>query len=848
MKKLLSIIAILSLVFSPVTPAFAADATWTGLTDDTWADNGNWSAAFPIVGNTATFDETGAIPAGGFVDLEGAATVGDILFDNQGGGIQAYVIGGGTGVDTLTLDDSGAGASIIVDATVDQDQTIDADVVLAEDTTVTNNSLTNQLIFSGVIDGTTAGTENLAITSAAGGVTLAEIGTTTALGSLTITASGVTTLNGNITTDNSIGTGNVDLSGAAGTIILGAAFTDIDTTNGGGSGAPGGNIDLSGSAVTMGADTTLTSGTGNVTLGAVDNNTFDLTIDSDGTTTITGIISNTGALNLNGTGTTTLNAVNAFTGITTLNAGTLTIGTGGDLGGGNVTHAAASTFSIGLNTVNVGAYTMDGTSTLMVSIDGTTHGSIVGTGAATVNAGDTVQLSVANFVPNGATYTIVNGTGGAGVAAPIIQVTGDTHATFSATTVGSSLILTPSRSSNGFASNGSTVGGSNAQAAGAVLDAIQSPSGDMQTVLNTLDNESATAAGNAIATMTPDVSSGIMQASQQIASQFIGTVSNRLGYARSGLLGVATGDMLQGMGFWVQGMGSNLHQDARKGIQGFNANVFGTSLGADKLVDNHVRVGVAGNYGFGKVHSKTPGSPSDDINSWGGTIYGSYDSTDLCKSRHSNKNSRTAVRNQLEDNWYVDGMVNFTENEYDSRREIWLTPTNARVAKADHHGQTYTSQVESGYTFVFEETKNLETTPFASLAYSYFRMNKYKEAGADALNLTVNGEGYNQLLQTLGTKFAYPFISEKAGTFIPAVKAAWVYDYIGDRFETTASFAGGGSSFNTKGAKPAKSGLLLGGELAFLNKGNMTLTGNYDMELKDEFIGNTYYGTARFDF
>jgi len=42
--------------------------------------------------------------------------------------------------------------------------------------------------------------------------------------------------------------------------------------------------------------------------------------------------------------------------------------------------------------------------------------------------------------------------------------------------------------------------------------------------------------------------------------------------------------------------------------------------------------------------------------------------------------------------------------------------------------------------------------------------------------------------------------------------------------------------------------MLFGGELAFLNKGNMTLTGNWDMEVKDEFLSNTYYGTARFDF
>jgi uncharacterized protein with beta-barrel porin domain len=103
-------------------------------------------------------------------------------------------------------------------------------------------------------------------------------------------------------------------------------------------------------------------------------------------------------------------------------------------------------------------------------------------------------------------------------------------------------------------------------------------------------------------------------------------------------------------------------------------------------------------------------------------------------------------------------------------------------------------------------------------------------------------------LQTLGTKFAYLFATKKPGTVIPAVKAAWLYDYIGGPFVTNASFAEGGSPFTNKGAKPAQNGLLLGGELAFLNKANRTLIANYDLALKDPFAGNTYCGTARFDF
>jgi outer membrane autotransporter protein len=371
----------------------------------------------------------------------------------------------------------------------------------------------------------------------------------------------------------------------------------------------------------------------------------------------------------------------------------------------------------------------------------------------------------------------------------------------------------------------------------------------MTTVLNVLEGLGSAQVASALDTMYPDVSTGLLEVSRALAKQSLSMLSNRLGSVRYGFLGtgVSSGDMADGLGVWTQGLGSNMKQDARKGIQGFSANTWGTTIGLDKLVDKHVRLGLAGSFGWARVNSKTPGSPSHDINSFQGAFYGSYDSLDLCEARQGGKKSPEAARSLDGDNWYVDGMFAFTQNNYDSRREIWLGNLK-RVAKAEHYGQQYSTRFETGYTFRFEQTKRLEVTPLASLGYNYLYMNNYKEKGAGALSLNVEGEGFHQLEQGLGMKLAYPMVSRKMGTFIPSAKAAWLYDYIGDRFETNSSFQGGGSSFATEGAKPARNGMLLGAELAFLSKGNITATGNWDMEIKDQFMSHTYYGTVRYDF
>jgi uncharacterized protein with beta-barrel porin domain len=264
-------------------------------------------------------------------------------------------------------------------------------------------------------------------------------------------------------------------------------------------------------------------------------------------------------------------------------------------------------------------------------------------------------------------------------------------------------------------------------------------------------------------------------------------------------------------------------------------------------MNDHCRLGISGGYGFGSINSKTPGSPHTDINSFQATIYGSFDSVSLYKARKERKYSPEAVRNEADERlWYVDGMISFTQNNYDSKRNI-LVGTEERTAKADHYGQQYSTLVETGYTFLFDQTRDLEVTPFASLGYNYLYMNQYKENGADALNLNVSGKGFNLFEQGLGLKFAYPILADE-GNYIPSIKGAWLFDYITDKFQTSASFAGGGPSFSTVGANPSRNAFLVGAELAFLNKGNMTLTGNFDWVIRDQYQSYTYYLTARFDF
>jgi|GEM_PF-566523 len=696
-----------------------------------------------------------------------------------------------------------------------------------------------------------SGTGNINVASVANGANLLTVNNT---GASIATITGVIgSGNGGLTKN---GTGTLTLNGI--NTYTGATTVNLGTLNL--------NQNLTTSLLSFG-------GAGTVNLLGGKNISGAVTTSSDGNGTLNFLGDSTTGGNIGVAATGDLAAVNIQDGTLTMNhdiaasvvtvdsvagggSGTLTL-TGNRTITGNLTLANSGEVNVGMNTLNLAGtrvFTMPAGTTLNVAINGPTFGSIDarvgGVGAAAViNAGSTVNVEVGpQHIASGSTYTIVN-TGGSGIGAAPGTITDNSYMIdFTGSGATGDLVLTAFRG----VTYASVSTDANTQAVGRVLDEIsaQGATGDMLNVLVSLDSmNSASQIASSIATMHPDVSSAAMQGTRTLNSHFLTAISNRLAFSRSQFArtGISTGDMFQGAGFWMQGIGGHESQGQRGGIQGYSGNTFGTTIGVDKLLGDHIRTGLAAGYGFGAIDAKTPGNPGTTINSWQTTLYGSYDSVNLCNARQSQRYSREAVRNQAERLWYVDGMLTFSQNNYNSSREISISP-ETRTAKADHGAQQYSTKLETGYTLLFEKTKDLEITPFASLGYNYLYMNRYTESGADSLNLHVAGQGFNQLEQGLGLKFAYPIAMKGTGTFIPSIKGAWLFDYLVDKFATSASFAGGGSSFNTYGVTPARNAFLVGSEVAFLNRGNMTLTGNFDLEFREAYTGFTYYLTLRFDF
>lgn len=673
--------------------------------------------------------------------------------------------------------------------------------------------------------------------TADGTATIADTKDITVAVTTSANSQGTLTLEGTNTVSGQIGTNAnrlkaLNFNGAGGT--TGTLNSDVfaDTTTVGGVGTLALLGSLTGTVLNYTAD-------GIVTVAALQTLNLPVTtsVNNQGTLTFLGTSSTAGtigaagnglaALNING-GTLTLGHNVVATTTTVNNAATLLLNDNRDITG-NLTLAGTSNLNIGLYTLTLGGtgvYTQGINTTLHVGVDGTNAGQVAGSGNAAVNATSTINISTSNYIPDTTAYTIVDGAGGAGVNVPATITDNSVFVTFTGSTTGSDLIVTASRTN----SYDMIAQNSNAAAAGAALESagFSGATGDMLAVLNTLESSSVSDIADSLNTLYPAVDNGIIDTSYSALKQSLAAITKRIRHLKRRIggandTGISTGDEAKkDIEIWGQGFGNYIRQSSRGGITGYDATILGVNLGADSanMIDK-LTLGLCGGYANGDVQSKNNHNTSTRIHGSQITAYGTYDLTSL----------------------YIDLAFSFGLNRYIGERRINLVNTQ-RVADSDYYGQQYSVFSGIGYTFT---PAGFEITPIASLQYMHLRLNSYTETGAGALNLEVSSQNYDLLESGIGMKLAYP-LTFSSCTITPEVRAMWLYDFIGDKQQTTSSFVGGGISFDTYGVRPARSSYDFGGTLLLEIDSGLSIAGDYDYEVKDGYINHAGYVTVKYDF
>jgi len=499
-----------------------------------------------------------------------------------------------------------------------------------------------------------------------------------------------------------------------------------------------------------------------------------------------------------------------------IGAGTTTINNTGGTISGNVVLANSSTAALNVTNTELavtGSYIQNSNSTLKITANSTTdYGKVTASGSSTAVASDsTLYITAAGYIPDNAVFSnVITGTGSTSISVPVLTGNSPIFTFGGDVGTGDHLTIGATRaySYNSFAAN------SNSSAAGSVLNTLamdNTATGDMLVILGQLDSlSSAGEINSALNSFTPLVDGGQVTVSNDQLNKFVGTAILRLQDSK-----IAEGPQQSEVvnpknDIWLQVYGDYACQGKRGSSNGYRADLWGNVIGIDHLfAEDTLRLGLAQGFGLSRIRSKdNAGRTKIDNYQFG--LYGEYEGK--------------------EKPYVVDAVLSYGYNDYHSSRGVNVGGIN-RNADSDYAGQQFSSYLEAGRKF---KQKGLEIVPLVALNYTYLHLDGYTEKGADSLNLSVDPQSYNTLELGMGFRISRAF-ETKNNIWTPELHFRYFYNVINDKQQTTATFAGGGTSFQTTGYRPAPSSFNLGARLEFFNKKNITLLVDCDTTLKDNY-------------
>lgn len=491
----------------------------------------------------------------------------------------------------------------------------------------------------------------------------------------------------------------------------------------------------------------------------------------------------------------------------------------------------ADTNNIGSNIVTVGTTVdVDAGQTLNFTITGDTdgeNGRIASTGAATVDATAVVGLTVdtTEFIADATTYTVIDGTGGAGVADLTTTITDNSFllSFTQQTTDDANLVVVASR--NGLDDIATTP---NASSVGATLEALGA-GGDanLDTIQENLQNATTAAEiDNILDALVPTVDGGFVTGGQQASAMSASATNTRLASIRTGkqATGMVAGQMGHGLTMWMKGFGQIADQDKRGGVDGYEADTYGMAIGIDSedIIEDGV-VGMAFSYANTDVDSDNANTTKTDIDSYQLSFYGSH---------------------EYANNIYASGMLGIARNKMDQTRH------NVAAIAGNNASANFKSTQQLAYLEVgqaFSPSRGLVLTPHVSANYQHLSIDSYTETGSTA-NQSVSFDDMNVFELGVGVKAEWDLHGARGTRFRPNVKIGYSYDVVGDKVAATSQFTGGGAAFATNGADPEQGMFNAGAGFTYELGNDWAITAEYMYQARTDWDAHSASIRAGYQF
>lgn len=436
---------------------------------------------------------------------------------------------------------------------------------------------------------------------------------------------------------------------------------------------------------------------------------------------------------------------------------------------------------------------------------------VYGVSTATFGNGSQIGLKVrgADFAANQSTYTLLAGEGIVDNGLTVVTRDSALLRVDSFEVAGGSRVLATVSTVDDYAFIGNTPNGQ--RAGSTILPLLSGMAGgnNNDPVLNALAGD-ADEVARTVEQLVPQVNGASLQAANSLNN-----IANFNANQRTqGLRGASAGDAFIERGLWLKALGSDVTQDARDGIEGYDADLSGLAIGADGKLTDQLTLGLS--YSYLNSDITADGGNQTDIDGHAITLYSGYE----------------------QGAWFLDSSLTLGLNHNDSTRYIAGTK-----AKGDYDSQLLGLDVLGGYGFNLDNGLLIE--PRAAARYARVDIDSFREKGSIAA-LAVEDQRYEVAELGAGLRVAGD-LPLGQGNLQPQATLMVYHDFAADQIATNASFTFGSSSFLATGASPARTRYEAGIGVDYVIA-NTTLGISYDYSGKEDFQADTLQAKVRYDF
>lgn len=271
---------------------------------------------------------------------------------------------------------------------------------------------------------------------------------------------------------------------------------------------------------------------------------------------------------------------------------------------------------------------------------------------------------------------------------------------------------------------------------------------------------------------------------------------------------------------WIQTFATAVKQGNTSSGDGFNSNSGGVLIGADAKISADLVLGVSTGYSKSNVNARNS-SKNIAVDTYQASIYSGYNAQ----------------------SFFLNTTLGMALNEYSSNRYIDVAGVEA---EAKYSGQGYNARIEIGSNYHFPN--EVLFTPSFMITAARNVVNAYDESGAGTLDLHVGSNSSNFFEARTGAEVSRLFTTTSGTKFRPQFSASYGYDFAGDTQVTTSNFIGQNTSFTSNGGKVEQGSLKVGTGVSFYSKNDITLSLNYGLEYRKDYIANSGWARFRYGF